>query len=390
MAQQVVVHSHPTWLPITQIWLYNQVTHLPPYIESHVVCEQVENLDSFGVPNLHALSLAPRWPAARDRLFRRLRLRRHLGFLIEVGRKINADIVHSHFGNVGWIDMGAVRRLGTRHVVTFYGLDTNLLPRSYPRWRGRYAQLFSRVDRVLCEGPHMAETVGALGCPEDKIRVHHLGVAVERIPFVPRSWDGVEPLRVLIAASFREKKGVPYALGALAALRREVPIEVTIIGDASSDPRDQEEKVLIQQVIDRNGMRPIVRMLGYQPHSVLLEEAYRHHVFLSPSVMAANGDTEGGAPMAIAEMAASGMPIVSTSHCDIPNVVQHEVTGLLAPERDEGALARLLRQLLEHPSQWLPMVERGRQRIETEFNAAEQGRRLGALYRELWSEGPSS
>ncbi len=71
--------------------------------------------------------------------------------------------------------------------------------------------------------------------------------------------------------------------------------------------------------------------MGYQPHSTLFAEAYRHHIFLSPSVTASTGDTEGGAPVSLIEMAATGMLIVSTTHCDIPEVIKHGVTGLLAP-----------------------------------------------------------
>ena len=73
-----------------------------------------------------------------------------------------------------------------------------------------------------------------------------------------------------------------------------------------------------------------MRLLGYVSRETLREEAYEHDVFLAPSVTASNGDTEGGAPVAIIEMSASGMPIVSTNHCDIPSVVLDGVTGLLA------------------------------------------------------------
>jgi len=75
-------------------------------------------------------------------------------------------------------------------------------------------------------------------------------------------------------------------------------------------------------------------MLGFQPHAILFEEAYKNHIFLSPSVTALDGDTEGGAPVTIIEMAATGMPIISTKHCDIPEVIKDGVTGFLANERD--------------------------------------------------------
>lgn len=124
-------------------------------------------------------------------------------------------------------------------------------------------------------------------------------------------------------------------------------------------------------------------MLGYQPHAVLLEEAYRHHIFLSPSVTASDGDTEGGVPVAIIEMAATGMLVISTSHCDIPEVIQHQVTGLLARERDAEGLAVNLRWLIQHQDCWIPILEKGRRHLEAEYDACKQGLRLAQVYREI-------
>src|SRR5260370_28454105 len=57
-----VLHSHPTWLPQTQPWLYNLVRHLPEAaVESHIVVERTENLEQFSIPRLHALSDLRYW-----------------------------------------------------------------------------------------------------------------------------------------------------------------------------------------------------------------------------------------------------------------------------------------------------------------------------------------
>jgi colanic acid/amylovoran biosynthesis glycosyltransferase len=114
-----------------------------------------------------------------------------------------------------------------------------------------------------------------------------------------------------------------------------------------------------------------------------MEEARRHHVFLSPSVVAADGDTEGGAPVSLIEMSASGMMIVSTTHCDIPGVILDGQTGLLAPERDVDALVDHLHWIVSHPERWLDMQRAGRAHMEAEFDARRQGERLAAIYREL-------
>ncbi len=229
----------------------------------------------------------------------------------------------------------------------------------------------------------MAASLVTLGCAESKVRVHHLGVDLDRIPFEPRTWDPSTPLRVLIAASFREKKGIPYALEAVSQLRKDLDVEITLIGDATNGSRSQAEKSRILQVIDEHRLGGCLRRLGYQPYEVLLKEAYDHHVFLSPSVTAADGDCEGGAPVAIIDMAATGMMIVSTTHCDIPAIVQDGETGFLAQERDVQGLVQCLRQLADQPDRWLGMQQRARQQTEAEFNAKLQGERLAAIYEEL-------
>jgi colanic acid/amylovoran biosynthesis glycosyltransferase len=380
-----VVHSLPTWLPLTSPWLYQLVIKAPADVVSHVVCLSTANLPAFPFANLHCLSDRPlrfRWETG----LRRWRLRRHMPFLVETVQRTESTIVHSHWGDAGWADGPSVHRAGAQHVVTFYGKDVNFLPRQDVRWLARYRELFEAVSLVICEGPHMGQCIAALGCDPAKIRVHHLGVENDKIAFKPRRWNPRSggPLRILIAASFREKKGIPLALTALARLRRRVPeLFVTVVGDSSADPRSVPEKQRILAAIQDGGLTDRVRLLGYRPHDVLMAEAYQHHIFLSPSLTAADGDTEGGAPVSLLDMAASGMPIVSSTHCDIPHLIQHGVTGWLAREADLEALVAQLEAVVADPQCWEEVVHAGRQRTEQEFDAAVQACRLADLYRSL-------
>lgn len=382
-----VLHSLPRWLPRTATWLHNQLRYLPNDVSNHVACESIENVNEFPVKNLRCL---PRegTPAGWEKyLYRKLHLgflldRPYLSHLIRLGRSCGADILHSHWGDWACRDTIAVRRLGVSHVVTFYGKDVNFLPQ-HEYWRRQYRGLFAKADLILCEGPHMADCLVQLGCASDKVRVHHLGVEVDKIRFQPRNWQG-GPLRVLLAGSFREKKGFPDALEALGRLSTEVPeIEITMIGDADSDSRSKPEKDRILAKLKQHGLLSRTRMLGYQPHWVLFEESYKHHIFISPSLTAKDGDTEGGAPVTLIEMAATGMPIVSTTHCDIPSVILHGRTGLLAQERDVEGLLGHLRWLVGHPMQWELMARAGRSHVELEFDVAKQASRLRDLYLSL-------
>ena len=383
----IVMHSTPTWLPQTETWMYNQAKYLPDDIESHIVCEKVENLDQFYLPNIHVIpekSLLDRVACSGLKGAKPLS---RLFWLWRMCRRIKPDIIHSHFGNVGWFDSFIVRLTMAKHVVTFYGLDVNMVPKQDPRWPGRYKSLFKSADLFLCEGPHMAECLVGLGCPPDKVKVQHLGVEVDKILFKPRRWRPGEPLRVLIVATFREKKGIPYALEALGQLRKEVNIEITIIGDASPEEGSRKEKQRILKVIEKHNMQSIVNMLGFQPYSVLMEQAYKHHIFISPSVTAEDGDTEGGAPVTIIEMIASGMPVVSTKHCDIPEVMKYGYSKRLAEERDLVGLIRQIKWFLNNAGQWETILAAGRSYIEQEFNAASQGVGLAGHYEMLFSYG---
>jgi colanic acid/amylovoran biosynthesis glycosyltransferase len=377
-----VLHAVPeVWLELTQTWLYGQIVSLPSHIRNHVLCQSTANLEQFPFPRIHSFEEQSGLMKLWDKGLRKLRLRRHLGHAVRTAKRLRPQVIHSHFGPTGWEMLDVAREVGAKHVVTFYGLDVNFLPKQ--GWLKPYQELFDRIDLVLCEGPHMARCVAELGCDAKKIRVHHLGVAVDTIAFEPRQWSPSQRLRVLMAASFREKKGLPYAIEALGLLSKSVDLEATIIGGASDsiDSRAEERRIL--DAIERGGLRDRITMLGYQPAARLMSEAREHHVFLSPSVTASNGDTEGGAPVSIIEMAASGMPIVSTTHCDIPEVVVDGETGFLAPERDAQSVATRFQDMLgQHPN-WPGMLRRGRDRIEQQFSAAVQGEALAERYLSL-------
>ena len=70
-----------------------------------------------------------------------------------------------------------------------------------------------------------------------------------------------------------------------------------------------------------------------------------HSVFLNSSFV----DNQ---PLSVLEAMASGMPVVSSRHCDIPEIVKDGVTGFLAPERDVDGLYDALRRVVQEPENW--------------------------------------
>ncbi|TFG44263.1 MAG: glycosyltransferase [Bacteroidia bacterium] len=72
----------------------------------------------------------------------------------------------------------------------------------------------------------------------------------------------------------------------------------------------------------------------------------------SLSITSLNYSTEGGAPVAILEAQATGLPVISSYHADVPPVVVDGKSALLAPEKDVGMLAKHLEYLVWHPDVW--------------------------------------
>lgn len=301
----------------------------------------------------------------------------------EAIKKHHPLILHSHFADKGWFDLPIAKKHGLNHVVSFYGYDVNMLPQKQI-WKNRYKELFDKANLFLCEGPHMAKCIQKLGCPKEKLIVQKLGVDLGKIKYVPRRIEKDGFFKILIAGRFCEKKGIPYALEAIGILKNKYPnIRVTIIGDASEEMLDQQEKEKILSVVKRYDLDPIIRMLGYQPFSVLLEEAYKHHLFISTSITASNGDTEGGAPVSILEMSASGMPVIGTYHADIPKVVINGKTGLLFNEKEIALLSKGIERFMSGKENIKNMGKHGRIFIRSKFNVINTTISLGKVYKKL-------
>jgi len=139
----------------------------------------------------------------------------------------------------------------------------------------------------------------------------------------------------------------------------------------------------LRQIAAQERIEDHVRFEGFLLHEELIDAYLDHHVLLSPSVRAANRDNEGGAPVTLIEASATGMPIVSTWHCDIPEVVQHRDTGLLAEEGDVEPLAAHLSVLHEEPDKLTELGAAAHEHVADEHNARKQGKRLDRIYASL-------
>jgi colanic acid/amylovoran biosynthesis glycosyltransferase len=376
-----VAHLVTPYLFVTGSWIHAQLRHNPRY-RPVVMTQATENPDLFPFEPVYDFGRGRSIAAHAAFAFEKYALGRFpAGPYRDVAARERVVLLHAHQGWEGARTVHLRTLLRAPLVTSFYGRDATMLPRK-AYWRRLYARLFREGDLFVAEGPHMGRTLEAIGCPPERIRVVHLGVDLAGIPFVERRPDPTGKVTGLIAASFREKKGIAYALEALARVTPRHPgLRLRIVGDGPLR-REFERRIAQPDLAGK------VELLGYRGFPAYLEELHEADFLMVPSVTAADGDCEGGAPVCLLDAQASGLPILATTHCDIPEVTVPGRSAFLAPERDAAALAERLERLLIHPEEWPAMGRAGRAHVEAEFDVRKQGERMADLYDDALKHPP--
>lgn len=267
-----------------------------------------------------------------------------------------------HFGHIG--ERARVLReagvIGGPLAVIFHAYDVTVLLNE--QGEDFYRKLFADAELLLPISQAWRRRLIELGAPADRIEVHHMGIDTAKFEFAVRHRAPDEPTRLVAIARLVEKKGIEDAIRAVAAARRRFDTHLTfeIVGDG---PLRQH----LEDTARRCEVDDIVQFVGWRTQEEITGMLAAAHVLLQPSVTAANGDMEG-IPVGIMEAMACGMPVISTFHSGIPELVEDGVTGRLVAERDPGALAIALRDLASAPDTWAAMGAAGRAKVEAEFD----------------------
>lgn len=295
----------------------------------------------------------------------------------QVATLFRADVFIAHFGPAG-VTAAKLRELGVirgKIATIFHGIDISSRE-VLNHYTPEYQQLFRRGDLMLPISDLWAGRLQKMGCPREKIAVSRMGVDMTR--FSPRPVKApATPLEIISVARLTEKKGLHVAIEACRQLKEQgVAFRYRILGIG---PWERRLRTLIEQY----QLEDVVEMPGFKPsHEVkaMLDDA---DVFLLPSVTGADGDMEG-IPVALMEAMAVGIPVVSTLHSGIPELVEADKSGWLVPENDARALAQRLAAFSQLDTDELaPVVKRAREKVEHDFNQQVINRELASLLQAL-------
>jgi colanic acid/amylovoran biosynthesis glycosyltransferase len=288
------------------------------------------------------------------------------------------DIILCQFGTAGFRGM-AFQKMHSpqaKLITIFRGRDIS----NFVKERGEnvYNPLFQRGDYFLANCDFFKKRVLQLGCPADKIKVHGSGLDCQRFPFQTRDFPADNLIRIATTGRLVEKKGIEYSIRAVAQVQKQYPnLEYTIVGEGELRPH-------FEQLIQKLNATKTIKLIGQKSHKEIIEILTQSHLFIAPSVTAQDGDQD--APInVLKEAMATGLPVISTTHGGIPELVEDNVSGFLVPERDADAIAQKLIYLIEHPERWPEMGQAGRNCVEAHYDLNRLNDALVHLYQSLLS-----
>lgn len=271
------------------------------------------------------------------------------------------DIVHCHFGPNGLLaaSLKSIGAIEGKIITAFHGYDIS----SYMIKHGDYAykDLFLAGDLFLPISERWKNKLIELGCDEKKIIVHRMGIDMNKFVSSRCEQRNNGKIRLLSIGRLVEKKGMRYSIFAVAKLLKKYPdIEYTIAGDG---PLKNDLENLIKEL---HGQDNII-LVGWKRQSEIITLLRNSDIFIAPSVTGKDGDLEG-IPVVLMESLAMGLPIISTQHSGIPELVEDGKTGFLVPEGDIDAISEKLEFLVKHPESWKVMRAAGRVYVEKYYN----------------------
>jgi len=271
-----------------------------------------------------------------------------------------------------------LRELGffqAKVVTSFRGVD---LSRSL-KLKGKkvYDELFKKGDLFLPVSDYFKNRLIELGCNEEKIIVHRSGIKLDKFKCLPRTDKNKQCIQLLSIGRLVEKKGFEYSIKSVAQIIENTNYEINykIIGEG---PLMNELNILIKQL----GMVNNIEMLGAKSHDEVINHMYESQVFIAPSITSSDGDQEG-IPNVLKEAMATGMPVISTYHSGIPELVEDGVSGFLTPERNVDVLAEKIKYMVDNPHLWKELGSVGRKVIEKDYDIDKLNQELIEIYKNL-------
>jgi colanic acid/amylovoran biosynthesis glycosyltransferase len=241
--------------------------------------------------------------------------------------------------------------------------------------RAKFVRAVSTFNKAFLSGLY---SPGA----EEKIEVVHTGVNASVY-----ATDETRPVhdkpRILSVASLNRTKGFSFLIDACARVaNRGLAVDVSIVGRGPNAAR-------IQHAIKEAGLTDSIHMVGAKPQHEVARLIRECDVFVLPSVIAHDGQMDG-LPIALIEAMAAGKPVIAAPISGIPELVRHNVTGLMVDMTHPDRIAEALQALITDPDLRERLGQAAKERVQRAFDIRIAAEKLITLFDRHEREQPTA
>jgi glycosyltransferase involved in cell wall biosynthesis len=281
--------------------------------------------------------------------------------------------LHAHTATYPLLAAWFCRRLtGATYSFTAHAHDI-FMDQTFLRERlaeARFAVAISEFNR---------EFMAPFGNGSTPVHVIRCGIDVSAYRFRARDLEREGAVRALAIGGLKDYKGHRYLLEALAGTPQLERVALELVGDGPL----REELVAIA---DRLGLGDRVTFHGALPEPEVIAHLDRADLFVLPSIVTPEGNSEG-LPVVLMEAMAAGAPVVATRITGVPELVRDGETGLLVGPADSSALGAGIAAVLADPDAARRRSEAARLLVEREYDVQVTGPALARLFRESHDAG---
>lgn len=279
-----------------------------------------------------------------------------------------ASVILAEYGPTGLEMLPVAKAAQIPLVVHFHGYDA-FRADILESFGSKYPQLFEEAAQLIAVSKPMREQLISLGAPAEKVALVPYGIALDAFPLASPQLQG--PVFVAVGRLV-PKKGPQITIQAFAEVVKQVPEAVLqFIGDGV-------EEEACRKLVDALGLAENVQFLGVKTPAEVKEALQNCRAVVLHSLHPADGDSEG-TPLSLIEAGACALPVVSTLHGGIPDLVLNGETGFLVAEGDVQAMADAVLRLAQQPKLAEEMGIAARIRMEAHYTEERYFARLGAI-----------
>lgn len=369
------------YLNPSMTFVYRQISSVTAEFSPVVLTSNpVNNLDIYPVDKIFSKEKSP-----LGRLYRFYKKktghfavlsRAQINYYKKILKENNAALIHAHFGPSAIEILPVAKELDLPLLVTFHGYDASSLLNN-SNYVNDLKPVFEYAD-VIAVSNYMAQRLIEKGALSEKIRVIYYGISAEKFPFIDRTpvaekHKRGEKVTFLQVSNFNRKKGHKYTVEAFKrALEKYSNLRLILAGDG-------ELKTEIEQLCQSYKINSCVEFPGNVNPYQVYDYMKQADVFVHHSVTAPSGDQEG-IPNVIIEAMATGLPVISTFHAGIPELITDGKNGFLVKEKDVDGYVNAIDCALHSESS---VNRNASEKVMNDFNLEHQGRKLIEAYKEI-------